>query len=423
MAVVLIFVFTIVFIALSVPIGISIGLSTLLAMMMTGNVGTALIAQKAFTGVDSFTLLAIPLFILSGQLMTYGGISKRLVKVADDLIGFVTGGYAMVTTVACMFFSAISGSAPATASAIGSFMIPEMKKRNYSGGFACAITACAGSIGVIIPPSVAFVIYGNAVGVSITDLFVAGVIPGILVGVGLMVVSHFVCKKNGWMGNPERACLRQFLIDLKDAFWAILMPVIMLGGIYAGVFTPTEAAVISVVYAFFVSMFIYRELTWKQLIDACISTALINGATSFMIALSASFANYLTMQQVAAKAVNFIGGLNVNKVFVFMLVLLLLLFVGCFIDSISSTVILAPILLPIMQSYGMGGVQFGIMMTIALCVGFVTPPYGCNLFVASGIGKTPLEETAKASIPMIASMLFITLCVMFIEPLSMMFLS
>ena len=423
MAVVLIFVFTIVFIALSVPIGISIGLSTLLAMMMTGNVGTALIAQKAFTGVDSFTLLAIPLFILSGQHMTYGGISKRLVKVADDLIGFVTGGYAMVTTVACMFFSAISGSAPATASAIGSFMIPEMKKRNYSGGFACAITACAGSIGVIIPPSVAFVIYGNAVGVSITDLFVAGVIPGILVGVGLMVVSHFVCKKNGWMGNPERACLRQFLIDLKDAFWAILMPVIMLGGIYAGVFTPTEAAVISVVYAFFVSMFIYRELTWKQLIDACISTALINGATSFMIALSASFANYLTMQQVAAKAVNFIGGLNVNKVFVFMLVLLLLLFVGCFIDSISSTVILAPILLPIMQSYGMGGVQFGIMMTIALCVGFVTPPYGCNLFVASGIGKTPLEETAKASIPMIASMLFITLCVMFIEPLSMMFLS
>ena len=423
MAVVLIFVFTIVFIALSVPIGISIGLSTLLAMMMTGNVGTALIAQKAFTGVDSFTLLAIPLFILSGQLMTYGGISKRLVKVADDLIGFVTGGYAMVTTVACMFFSAISGSAPATASAIGSFMIPEMKKRNYSGGFACAITACAGSIGVIIPPSVAFVIYGNAVGVSITDLFVAGVIPGILVGVGLMVVSHFVCKKNGWMGNPERACLRQFLIDLKDAFWAILMPVIMLGGIYAGVFTPTEAAVISVVYAFFVSMFIYRELTWKQLIDSCISTALINGATSFMIALSASFANYLTMQQVAAKAVNFIGGLNVNKVFVFMLVLLLLLFVGCFIDSISSTVILAPILLPIMQSYGMGGVQFGIMMTIALCVGFVTPPYGCNLFVASGIGKTPLEETAKASIPMIASMLFITLCVMFIEPLSMMFLS
>lgn len=423
MAVVLIFVFTIVFIALSVPIGISIGLSTLLAMMMTGNVGTALIAQKAFTGVDSFTLLAIPLFILSGQLMTYGGISKRLVKVADDLIGFVTGGYAMVTTVACMFFSAISGSAPATASAIGSFMIPEMKKRNYSGGFACAITACAGSIGVIIPPSVAFVIYGNAVGVSITDLFVAGVIPGILVGIGLMVVSHFVCKKNGWMGNPERACLRQFLIDLKDAFWAILMPVIMLGGIYAGVFTPTEAAVISVVYAFLVSMFIYRELTWKQLIDACISTALINGATSFMIALSASFANYLTMQQVAAKAVNFIGGLNVNKVFVFMLVLLLLLFVGCFIDSISSTVILAPILLPIMQSYGMGGVQFGIMMTIALCVGFVTPPYGCNLFVASGIGKTPLEETAKASIPMIASMLFITLCVMFIEPLSMMFLS
>ena len=423
MAVVLIFVFTIIFIALSVPIGISIGLSTLLAMMMTGNVGTALIAQKAFTGVDSFTLLAIPLFILSGQLMTYGGISKRLVKVADDLIGFVTGGNAMVTTVACMFFSAISGSAPATASAIGSFMIPEMKKRNYSGGFACAITACAGSIGVIIPPSVAFVIYGNAVGVSITDLFVAGIIPGILVGVGLMVVSHFVCKKNGWMGNPERACLRQFLIDLKDAFWAILMPVIMLGGIYAGGFTPTEAAVISVVYAFFVSMFIYRELTWKQLIDACISTALINGATSFMIALSASFANYLTMQQVAAKAVNFIGGLNVNKVFVFMLVLLLLLFVGCFIDSISSTVILAPILLPIMQSYGMGGVQFGIMMTIALCVGFVTPPYGCNLFVASGIGKTPLEETAKASIPMIASMLFITLCVMFIEPLSMMFLS
>lgn len=422
MVVALIFILTVLFIALSLPIGISIGLSTLLTMQLTGNVNTALIAQKAFSGVDSFTLLAIPLFILGGQLMTYGGISKRLVRVADDLIGFVTGGYAMVTTVACMFFSAISGSAPATASAIGSFMIPEMKKKNYSGGFACAITACAGSIGVIIPPSVAFVIYGNAVGVSITDLFVAGVVPGILVGLGLMLVSHFVCKKNGWMGNTERASLKQILADCKDAIWAILMPVIMLGGIYAGIFTPTEAAVVSVVYAFLVSKFIYHELTWKQLMDACLSTALINGATSFMIALSASFANYLTMQQVAAKAVNFIGGLNVNGVVIGLIVLMLLLFVGCFIDSISSTVILAPILLPIMQSYGMSGVQFGIMMTIALCVGFVTPPYGCNLFVASGIGKTPLEETAKAAVPLIFSMLVVTLMVMFIKPLTMMFL-
>lgn len=422
MVVALIFILTVVFIALSLPIGVSIGLSTLISMQVTGSVGTAIIAQKAFAGVDSFTLLAIPLFILGGQLMTYGGISRRLVRVADDFIGFVTGGYAMVTTVACMFFSAISGSAPATASAIGSFMIPEMKKKKYSGGFACAITACAGSIGVIIPPSVAFVIYGNAVGVSITDLFVAGVIPGILVGVGLMIVSHFICKKNGWMGNAERASARQILRDLKDAVWAILMPVIMLGGIYAGIFTPTEAAVVSVVYAFLVSKFIYRELTWKQLVDACLSTALINGATSFMIALSAAFANYLTMQQVAAKAVAFIGGLNVNGVLITLIVLVLLLFVGCFIDSVSSTVILAPILLPIMESCGMSGVQFGIMMTIALCVGFVTPPYGCNLFVASGIGKTPLEETAKAALPLIGSMLVVTLMTAFIKSLTMLFL-
>jgi len=422
MVVALIFILTIVFIALSLPIGISIGLSTLITMQMTGNVGTALIAQKAFAGVDSFTLLAIPLFILSGQLMTYGGISKRLVKVADDFVGFVTGGYAMVTTLACMFFSAISGSAPATASAIGSFMIPEMKKQKYSGGFACAITACAGSIGVIIPPSVAFVIYGNAVGVSITELFVSGFVPGILVGLGLMIVSHFVCKKNGWMGNSERANFHQILKDIKDAVWAILMPVIMLGGIYTGIFTPTEAAVVSVVYAFVVSKFIYRELTWKQLIDACLSTALINGATSFMIALSSSFASYLTMQQVAAKAVNFIGSLNLNSVLISLVVLLLLLFVGCFIDSISSTVILAPILLPIMQTCGMSGVQFGIVMTIALCIGFVTPPYGCNLFVASGIGKTPIEETAAAAMPLIGSMLVVCLLTMFIKPLTMMFL-
>ena len=229
MSVGIIFIILLFFIALSVPIGVSIGLSTVITMLLTSNISLNLIPQKAFNGLDSFTLIAIPLFILSGNLMARGGISKRLLLVADDFVGFISGGLAMVTTVACMFFAAISGSAPATTSAIGSFMIPDMKNRNYGHAFSCAITAAAGSIGIIIPPSIPLVVYGVATGASIVDLFKAGIIPGVMIGIGLMTTSFIMAKKNGWKGSETKAPVKKIGKDMAGAILALLLPVIMLG--------------------------------------------------------------------------------------------------------------------------------------------------------------------------------------------------
>jgi C4-dicarboxylate transporter DctM subunit len=242
--------------------------------------------------------MAIPFFILAGNLMEHGGISRRILTFADSLVGFITGGLAMVTTLSCMIFAAISGSGPATVSAIGSFMIPAMKRRGYDDGFAAGLAAAAGSIGVIIPPSIPFVIYAVATGTSISDLFIAGVIPGILVGVALMIVSYIISKKNGWKGNEQKPSIKNVMVQFKESFWALLMPVIVLGSIYTSISTPTEAAVIGIVYAVAVGKLVYKELEWKFIYKAVVDAALINGATSFMIGLSSSFASYLTMARV-----------------------------------------------------------------------------------------------------------------------------
>lgn len=407
---------------LSVPIGYAIGMVTLATIMSSTSISTLLIPQNAIAGVDSFPLLAIPFFMLAGNLMSSGGIAKRLVNFFESIIGHKTGGLGMVTIVVCMFFAAISGSAVATVSAVGAFMIPQMVEHGYSKGFSAALTAAAGTIGVIIPPSVPFVIYGVVSGSSITEMFTAGFLPGILMGVALMIVCYIVSKKKGYKGNETKSTGKEIFKAFKEAFWAILSPVIILGGIYSGKFTPTEAAVISVVYSFIIGVFVYKELDLKGGYDAFKDAIVINGSTTFMVGLSTAFAALLTMEQIPVKIAMAITSLSSNGVVVLLLINILLLIVGMFIDNIPATIILTPILLPIAQSYGMNSITFGIMLTLNLAIGFCTPPYGINLFVASAISKVKMEILSKEIIKMIAALLVVLLLVTYFPPMTTIFL-
>ena len=405
---------------LSLPIGVSLGLGTAVAMATAATTPTILVAQKAFSGLDSFPLMAVPFFMLAGNLMTTGGIARRIVHVADLLVGKVTGGLGMATIAACMFFAAISGSAQATVSAMGAMMLPEMEKRGYDKAFATGLTATAGTIGVIIPPSIPFVIYGVATGASISHLFIAGFVPGFLIGGALMAVCYYFSKKNGYKGSTEHSATGKSATQIIfSAIPALLAPVIILGGIYGGVFTPTEAAVVATVYSIIVGIFVYHELTWQSFLDSLRATADMCGLTALALGFSMSFANFLAMQQIPQKLASWMTATFSEGWMVLAFILVILLIVGCFVDNISSCLILAPVLLPVVKAYGIGDVHFGIIMTVALAIGFVTPPYGCNLFTASAIAKLSIERIAKAAIPFIIAMFICLLLITYIEPICM----
>ena len=423
MDVAMLFLIFFILLMLSVPIGYAIGIATLITLICFSSIPITMIAQNAVAGVDSFPLLAIPFFMLAGNLMSSGGIAKRLVDFFESIIGHITGGLGMVTVVVCMFFAAISGSAVATVSAVGAFMIPEMVKHGYSKSFSAALTAAAGTIGVIIPPSVPFVIYGVVSGSSITELFTAGFLPGILMGVALIIICYIVSKKNGYKGTDKRPSSKEILISFKKAFWAILSPVIILGGIYSGKFTPTEAAVISVVYSFVVGVFIYKELDFKGAYIAFKDAIVVNGATTFMVGLSTAFAALLTMEQIPAKIASFILSVSNNGFIVLLLINIFLLLVGMFIDNIPATIILTPILLPIAVSFGMSPITFGIMLTMNLAIGFCTPPYGINLFVASAISKVGMDQISKQIIKLIVGLIIVLLLVAYVKPVTTIFLN
>jgi C4-dicarboxylate transporter DctM subunit len=407
------------FLALSVPIGISLGLSTAITLALTSPIPLTMMAQTCFTGLDSFPLLAIPFFMLAGSLMGYGGISRRLVNFAESLVSFMIGGLAMVTVVSCMFFAAISGSGPATVSAIGGFMIPSMKEKKYPGPFAAALTAAAGSIGVIIPPSIPFVIYCVIAGASVGELFIAGIIPGILIGFSLMIVSYFTARRENFPKSEIPFSFAHVWKSFREAIWALMVPVIILGGIYGGVFTPTEAAVVGCVYALFVGKFIYGELDFRTTRAAFMDTLVINGATSFILGLSISFATFLTMQQIPLKVGNWIVSVSSSPVVILLLINAMLLVVGCFVDNISSMIVLTPIFLPVMKQIGVDPIHFGLFMTVALAIGFVTPPYGANLFVASAVSGEKISEISKRAMPLIVVMILDLALLTFIPDLSL----
>lgn len=404
--------------SISIPIGVSLGVATFVGMYFFSSMDIVSIASYCFTGLNSFTLMAIPFFILAGNLMKFGGISRRLLDFAGALVGTITGGIGMVTVVASMFFAAISGSAPATVTAIGGITVPEMKQKGYDVGYAAAVTAASGTIGVIIPPSVPFVIYGVVSGASIADLFIAGIIPGILVGVALMVVNYMQSKKHGYEIEKKPFKAKNLWDSFRHSVLALLCPIIILGGIYAGVFTPTESAVVASVYAIIVGL-IYKEINLKELYIAFRDTVLVNGQTTFMIGLSMAFAAYLTMAQIPTMVANGLLSLTSNPIVIMIFVNIILLIIGCFIDNISSCIILTPILLPIAVGIGMDPVQFGIVMTINLAIGFITPPYGANLFFASAVAETSVEGISKRILPFIGAAAIVLLMVTYIEPISM----
>lgn len=411
------------FIALSVPIGITIGISTALAMFFTTNLPMTMIAQKCFTGLDSFPLLAIPFFILAGSLMCTGGISRRLVNLAESLVGFVTGGLAMVTVLACMFFAAISGSGPATVSAIGSFMIPAMKERKYNPDFAAAVTACSGTIGVIIPPSIPFVIYCVVAQCSIGDMFIVGIVPGIIIGASLMLLVYIISKKNGYVSASSFPSLKSVVKAFREGLWALFTPIIILGGIYGGLFTPTEAAVVAVVYSVIIGKFVYKELTDREIYEALRNSALINGATQFMMGLSFAFSNFLAIAQIPSAIGDALMNSGLSVLTVFLVINLFLLLVGCFIDNIAAIVILTPILLPVVTSFGMDPLIFGLVLTFNLAIGFVTPPYGINLFVAMAVSGRTIEGISRAVFPFIGVMIMDLLLFTYFPSISLWLLS
>ncbi|ANU17717.1 C4-dicarboxylate ABC transporter permease [Planococcus maritimus] len=407
---------------IGVPIAISLGVSALTAIYFGTTMPLSIITQKAFTSLDSFPLLAIPFFMLAGVLMGKGGVSKRLLNLASAMVGWMTGGLSMVTIVACMFFAAISGSGPATVAAIGGFMIPAMVARKYSGGFASAIAASAGSIGVMIPPSIPFVLYGVIGSVSVGSMFLAGILPGLLVGAALMLTAYVISKKRGYRPEPGKESefhLKDVGTAFWDAKWALLIPVIILGGIYGGVFSPTEAAVVAVVYAIIIGKFVYKELTWKGLYESFRETIVINATTMIIIGLSVSFAYFMTIQQIPGEISDYLTALSTNPFVILLAINVLLLVVGMFIDTISALVVLTPILLPIVTEVGVDPVHFGVVLVANLAIGFVTPPLGVNLFVASSVGGVKFERIAYAVLPFLFTMIVCLLVITFVPQLSL----
>ncbi|WP_313525676.1 TRAP transporter large permease [Anaerotignum sp.] len=407
------------FLILNVPVGISIGLASLLAIPFTTGLSAGYVPQALFTGCDSFPIMAIPLFILAGELMGAGGVSKRILNVCNVFFGKITGGLAIVTVIVCMFFAAVSGSGPATVAAVGSMVVPTMLEKGYSKKFTLALVACAGSIGVIIPPSIPMVIYGVSTSTSISNLFLAGFLPGLLIGLALIFYCYFYAKKQGWKGDETVYTTKEKLAAVWDAKWALINPVIILGGIYAGIFTPTEAAAVAAVYAFICGVFIHKELDFKNLFatvgNACSTTA----TTMVILGCATAFTKILTIQQIPNMITNAIISATDNAFLILMLINILLLVVGCFMDTTPAIMVLAPILLPVATSIGIDPVHFGIIMVVNLAIGFITPPLGINLFVASRVGSEPLETVTKGIIPFILVMLACLLLITYVAPISM----
>lgn len=405
---------------LTVPIGVSIGMSIIVYFLLFNTQPISFLCQNMFTACDSFPLMAIPFFVAGGALMSNGGITKRLVDLADACIGHISGGFAMVTAICCAFFGAISGSAPATVAAIGGLMVPAMIERGYDKGFSLAIIATSGCLGVIIPPSIPMVIYGTTTGASVGTLFIAGIGPGLLFCFALCLYSYLVAKKKGWKGNGKKFSIKRVGVELKNAVWALLAPLIILGSIYGGFCTPTEAAAICIVYALLIGFFVYRELDMKTMLNSFWDGALTTGTILIIVGTGTTLGRVLTVAQVPQLVVNGILGISDNPIIILLLLNLILLIVGCLMETLSAIMILGPILYPVAAAAGMGLEHFGIMMVVNLAIGFCTPPVGVNLFVAAGLREdVSFMSLVRHAMPIIGVLLAVQLVITFCEPLVM----
>jgi len=415
----LLFASFVIIIILGAPIAVSLGLSSMTAIYLGTNLPLALIPQRMYAAADSFPLMAIPFFMLAGALMEYGGISRRLINLADKLVGHLTGGLALVGIITCMFFAAISGSGPATVAAIGGIMIPSMVRAGYDESFSSAVMAIAGSIGVIIPPSIPMVTYGVVAGASIGAIFMGGIAAGVVVGLSLMIMAYYISKKRGYGGTSEKFSLKEFLIALKEAFWAILMPVIILGGIYGGIFTPTEAAAVAVAYGFVIGLFVYKELSFKGLPKILVNAAVSTATVMIIIASASVFGWILTSERIPDTIAKSFMALTNSPVMFMLLINFMLLIVGTFMETNAAIIILAPIFLPLAVQLGINPIFFGVIVVVNLAIGMVTPPLGVNLFVACGIQKISIEKISKAVLPFIVANVIALLILTFVPDIIM----
>ena len=422
----LLFILFVVFLIIAIPVGITLGITAVLPHIFDPSftVGAKYLIRAMFGGLDSFPLLAVPMFVLSGIIMAKGGISRKIFDIFAYFFGRFTAGMPCAVIVTCLFYGAISGSAPATVAAVGSMTIPILIGLGYDKTFSTSVVAVAGGLGVIIPPSIPFIMYGMASGASVSDLFLAGIIPGLVIAALLMGYAIFFCKKNGEDKERIRAEIgklheKGFGKVFKESFWAILSPVIVLGCIYSGITSPTEAAVISVYYALIVSLFIYKEIKVGDLWGILVEAIKTYTPILFILAASTAFSRVLTLMQVPQTVSTFILGNFSSKVVILLVINVFLLLVGMVMDTTPAILILTPILLPIAQGIGMDPIQFGVIMVVNLAIGFVTPPIGVNLFVASALTDVPVMEIARKAMPMIGMFLAALLLFTFVPAFSL----
>lgn len=392
-------------IAIRLPVAFSLGLAAVV-MMYIMDAGASAMVQQAIRGVNSFPLLAIPFFMLVGEVMSTGGIARRLVNFASALVGFIAGGLGQVNVMASMFFGGISGSAVADTSAIGGMMIPSMKEQRYTAGHATSITVASAVIGIIIPPSIPMILYGIVTETSISRLFIAGVVPGFLVALALMATTYFTAKRHH-AGQTQPFSLRQLWVSFKEAFLGLLLPVIIVGGIMFGVFTATEAAVAALFYALFISLFVYREIKPKDLWGMLVRTTRMTGMVLFLLAMAMVVAWLLTTALVPQTLAATVSELSTNPYVVLFVVSVLLLLVGVVMDLTPAMVILAPIMVPIVEAVGVDPVYFGVLMSFVLGIGLVTPPVGTVLYVGSAIGGVSMERLIPNMLPFYVALLVV----------------
>ena len=396
----LLFVILFALLLIGAPIMVALGMATMACFVLL-DIDLSIMVERAFASLTAFPLMALPAFVLAGALMEASGISRRLVNIAENIVGPIPGGLAISTVLSCVFFGAISGSGPATTAAVGMLMIPAMTKRGYDKAYAAAATSTAGGIGIIIPPSIPMVIYGVTGQVSISKMFMAGFIPGIIVAISLCVVHYLRCKNISTAGMTWNA--RNLLFSLKDGFWSILAPLIILGGIYAGWFTPTEAAVVAIFYTLLVGLFIHRELKLRSIMASLKTTSWLSGRVLVLVFTATSFGYLLTSHRIPNEIATMVLSLTDNVYIVWVFVVVLLVFLGMFMETLAIIMLVTPVLLPIMTSYGVDPIHFGLVLICCCGIGFSTPPLGENMFIASGISNQSLEAISLKAIPMVIS--------------------
>ena len=404
---------------IGVPIAMSLGIAAIFTIWAAHPIDISYVAQLSFASIDKAAIMAIPFFVASGDFMGVGGLSRRLFAMCDEFLGSAFGGLAIATVVTCVLFGAMSGSGPATVAAIGALCIPAMVERGYDKKFATAVVACAGAIGVLIPPSNPFVVYAISANVSVGKLFMAGIVPGLLVAAVLIAYSYYEARKNGWRGEERPRTVKTKLHAVWDSKWALMVPVIILGGIYGGFMTPTEAAAVAAFYGLIVGVFIHKEINMKNLLPCLVNSACTSSMIIVLMAMAQIFGSIMSIERIPTMVAQFILSLTTSKILILILINILLLIVGTFMEALAAIIILVPLLLPIITQLDVNPVHFGVIMVLNLAIGFITPPVGVNLFVACGISKLKLFDVAKAAFPMLGLMILVLLIVTYFPPLSM----